>query len=57
LRGECGGGKIYSPVEDSPVDKLLEKTSPGALEPKKSPYSLKRYELFKVLYAKNDKRY
>jgi len=31
------------------VDKLLEKTSPGALEPKKSLSSLRRYELFKGL--------
>jgi len=31
------------------VDKLLKKTSPRALEPKKSPSSLRRYELFKGL--------
>ena len=45
-RGECGGGKIYPPVADSPVDKLLEKTSPGALEPKKMS------TLFERIYSK-----
>jgi len=43
-------GKVYPPQAELPHKiKLLEKTRPRALELKKSPSSLRKYELFKGL--------
>ena len=42
MLGQCGGGK-------TPRRYVAEKTSPEALELKKSPSSLRKYELCKAL--------
>ena len=62
LLGQCGGGRIYPPLADSPTDTLLKRptrlrrTSPGASELGKSPSSLKNRGYAKLsLYAEGNR--